>query len=67
MQNYFYQEVVARSTEFAGGAITQFKNVVSDLISCNAGDTIRVQVSSTGTTPAIVSSNFDNFITIHKT
>lgn len=58
--------VIGRSTEYAGGAITQFKNWIQDDINCIAGDTLRVQVSSTGTTPAIVSSNFDNFITIKR-
>ncbi len=59
--------VVSRSTEYAGGAITQFKNYLSDEISCVAGDTIRIQVSSSGTGPAVVSSNFENYISIFRT
>lgn len=58
--------VVSRSTEYAGGAITQFKNWITDDINCLAGDTIRIQASSTGTAVAVVSSNFDNFITIKR-
>jgi hypothetical protein len=58
--------VVSRSTEYAGGAITQFKNYISDTISCVAGDTLRIQISSSGTAPAIVSSNFENYMSLER-
>lgn len=58
--------VVSRSTDYSGGAVTQLTGDVSDVISCLAGDTIRVQVSTSGTGPAIVSSNFDNYISIAR-
>jgi len=40
---------------------------LSDEISCVAGDTLRVQVSSGATTPSITSSNTKNFISISRT
>lgn len=58
--------VISRTTEYAGGAITQFKAMIKDTINCVSGDTIRIQVSSSGTTPAVVSSNFDNYVSISK-
>jgi hypothetical protein len=58
--------VVSRSTVNAGGVQTSVKLLVSDVISCVKGDTIRIQVSSAATTPTIASSNFDNFISIAK-
>lgn len=58
--------VVSRNTEYAGGAITQQKVWADDIISCIAGDTLRIQVSSAATSPAIVSSNFDNYISLAK-
>ena len=58
--------VVSRQTQYAGGAITQYKSEICDIIPCIAGDTLRIQQSNSGTTPAIVSSNFDNFISIAR-
>lgn len=40
--------------------------VLDDLISCLAGDTIRIQVSSAATTPSIVSSNSKNFFSLAR-
>lgn len=58
--------VVSRTTQFAGGVVTDLKASVSDIISCVAGDTIRAQVSSSATSPSIVSSNFDNYFSIYR-
>jgi hypothetical protein len=38
----------------------------SDIISCVAGDTLRIQVSSAATTPSITSSNTKNFISLAR-
>jgi hypothetical protein len=40
---------------------------VSDTISCLAGDTIQIQVSSAATTPSISASNSKNFVSIART
>lgn len=58
--------VVSRYTEYSGGIETNMKGIISDIISCLAGDTVRLQVSSSATGPAIVSSNFDNYFSISK-
>lgn len=59
--------VVSRYTNVAGGAVGNMKAIIADQISCLAGDLIRVQASSSGTGPAIVSSNFDNYISLFRT
>jgi hypothetical protein len=51
---------------YAAAAITAVDPVISDIISCVAGDTIRVQVSSGATTPTIVSSNDRNWFSISR-
>lgn len=56
--------VVTREAVYAGGAITQMTGFASDVINCVAGDTLRVQVSNSGTGPAIISSNFANYMTV---
>lgn len=57
----------ATSSTFAGGAITNALVSVSDIVNCAAtSDTIRVQVSSSATGPAILSSNVKNWISIQK-
>lgn len=58
--------VVSRFTEFFPATLTDGKAAFSDLISCNAGDTVRIQVSSSVTGPSIVSSNFDNYFSIFR-
>lgn len=45
----------------AGGAMTNLSAYVSDIFNCVAGDTIKVQVSSSATLPTIVSSNSRNY------
>ncbi len=57
---------VTNATKYSGGAVTNETIQVSDLINCVAGDVIRIQVSSTGTAPSIISSNTKNFISITK-
>jgi hypothetical protein len=50
------------TTNVAGGAVTGSMSIeLSDIISCLAGDAITVQVSSSGTTPVITASNFNNY------
>ena len=58
--------VVSREKVYAGGVVTQINGALTDIINCVAGDTLRIQISNSGTTPAIVSSNFENFITINR-
>ncbi len=58
--------VVTRNKNFAGGVITDATAEVSDIISCIAGDTLRVQVSCSATGPAIVSDNFANYLSISR-
>lgn len=57
---------VSNLTRYAGGAITNDGIDIEDMISCVAGDTIRIQVSNSGTTPTIVSSNTRNFFSIFR-
>jgi hypothetical protein len=42
------------------------KGTVSDIVSCVAGDTLRVQASTSVTGPSIVSSNFDNYVSLAR-
>lgn len=57
----------ATKTTYLGGAVTNADIGISDIVYCTATtDTIRIQVSSSGTTPAIVSSNVKNWISIQK-
>lgn len=56
--------VVSRFTEFFAATLTDGKAVLNDCINCLAGDTIRIQASSSVTGPSIVSSNFDNFLSL---
>ena len=58
--------VVSRNTLFAGGIMTDLKGTVSDIISCNVGDTLQIQASTSVTGPSIVSSNFDNYISLAR-
>lgn len=53
-------------TNFIAAAITNDSIQVSDLINCNAGDTIRIRISNNGTGPAIVNSDTRNFFSISK-
>ncbi len=57
---------VSEELDYAAGAETSAHVTLSDIISCLAGDTLRVQLSSGATTPAIVSSNTKNFISISR-
>ncbi len=58
--------VVSRAKYYAGGAVTQLEGGISDAISCLAGDTLRIQISNSGTSPVIVSSNSENWISITR-
>jgi uncharacterized membrane protein len=58
---------VSNLTRYIAAAVTNDGVDIEDTISCNAGDTIRIQVSNSGTGPAIVSSNTRNFISIFRT
>ncbi len=58
--------VVTRNKAFAGGVITDGTVQASDTISCLAGDTIRVQASTSATGPAVVSDNFANYLSISR-
>lgn len=56
---------VAEMQTYAGGAMTAQNGQISDIVTCSAGDTLRVQLSSTATLPAITNSN-KTFISIVK-
>lgn len=58
---------VANATQYAGGAITNAEIGISDIVNCAVNDTIRIQVSSSATGPAVVSSNVKNWISLQKT
>lgn len=58
--------VVSRFTEFFPATLTDGKAILSDIIQCVAGDTLRIQVSTTATAPSIVSSNFDNYLSLSR-
>lgn len=57
---------VSNLTRYIAAAVTNDGVDIEDTISCIAGDTIRIQVSNSGTSPAIVSSNTRNFISIFR-
>lgn len=57
---------VSNVTKYAGGAITNDNISIEDTINCIAGDTLRIQVSNSGTTPAVVSSNTKNYLSIAR-
>lgn len=59
--------VVSRFKNYAGGIVTDLSGIIVDEISCLAGDTIRIQLSSGATGPSIVSSNFENYFSISRT
>lgn len=56
--------VVARRTKYFAASQTDADIQCDDTINCVAGDQIRIQVSTSITGPSIVSSNFDNFLSI---
>lgn len=58
--------VISRQTIFFAAGLTDGKLQITDIINCTSGDTLRIQVSTTVTAPSIVSSNFDNYISIAK-
>jgi hypothetical protein len=58
--------VVSRYTDFFPATLTDGKGMMSDIINCALNDTIRIQVSSSITGPSIVTSNFDNYLSICK-
>jgi hypothetical protein len=58
--------VMSRAKVYSGGVETQVDGGIADIISCIAGDILRIQVANSGTSPAIVSSNFENWISIAR-
>lgn len=53
-------------THYSAAAVTNENVEIVDVVNASAGDTIRCQLSSAATGPAIVSSNTRNVITIHR-
>ena len=49
---------------YAGGIETALTATASNMFYCLAGDTLKVQVSSSATSPVIVSSNSQNYFSI---
>ncbi len=58
---------VCSKTNYAGGIITNSDIAITCNVNAVTGDTIRVQVSSSATGPAIVSSNSRNWISVTRT
>lgn len=57
---------VSEQKLYAGGAMTDLNGGLCDTLNLIAGDTIRVQASSTATLPSITSSNTQNYMTVIK-
>lgn len=57
---------ISNNTQYIAAAVTNDTIRIEDTISCVAGDTLRIQVSNSGTTPSIVSSNTRNYIAIER-
>lgn len=57
---------VSAATHYIAAAVTNEHIQLSDFVNCNTGDTIRVQISNSGTTPALVNSNTRNFFSIQR-
>lgn len=57
---------ISEDKVYAAAAVTDLGVNVSDILNCLAGDTVRVQVSSSGTTPTIVNSNTQNWFSIAR-
>lgn len=58
--------VVSRNTVRAAAAVTNLSAPIADIVNAVENDTIRIQVSSSGTGPTIAASNFDNYMSIAK-
>jgi len=58
--------VYSRKTIYLPEALTDGSISISDAIDCQSTDTIRIQVSTNSTSPTIVASNFDNYLSIVK-
>jgi hypothetical protein len=59
--------VISRNnTAMPASTANGFVALVSDIINCAAGDTIRIQYSNTGNTPSISASSSGNYISIVK-
>lgn len=57
---------VSAVTHYIAAAITNEHAQLSDILRVAAGDTIRVQISNSGTTPSFVNSNTRNFFSLVK-
>jgi hypothetical protein len=57
---------ISNLTRYIAAAITNDGIDIEDTVSCVAGDQIRIQVSNSGTSPAIVASNTRNYIAISR-
>lgn len=57
--------ISSEKVHYSGGAVTNEEMAISDMINCSAGNVISVQVSSTGTSPAIVSSSSRNYFSVN--
>lgn len=58
--------VWARKTIFLAAGLTDGKIDITDDVQLGATDTVQIQVSSSATSPSIVSSNFDNYLSIAR-
>lgn len=54
------------SSSYPAGNGNGSQLLVSDIVSCNASDTITIEVADNGSTPTIVSSNFYNYFSIAR-
>lgn len=55
---------VTQSGQTAAGAQSSLYPIVSDTVSCAAGDTITIRALTSGTTPSIAASNVRNYVSI---
>ncbi len=60
--------VITRTVVFAQAGFTNNLDgiIPGDLISCNAGDTLRIQLSCSGASPSITASSFENYFAIAR-
>jgi hypothetical protein len=65
---YIYKNGSSKTESFTNNTTSQTNlgSVVSDVIACNAGDTIQIYVYSNATSPSILSSNVANFFSIAR-
>lgn len=57
---------ISEAKDFSGGATTQMNTNVGDMFYLQAGDVLKVQVSNSGTAPAIAATTTQNWFSISR-